>query len=347
VNIVDLEIVNPLTIPHWDDLILAHPEVTIFHSSFWARVLHESYGYDPVYFAAFENGALNALLPFMDVRSLLTGRRGISLPFTDYCRPIFPQAEPFHDLFSSVIQYGAKSRWATIEMRSDGVIPAEIPSSSVYYRHTLDLMKDEQRLQKGLRESTRRNIKTAEKHGVKVTRETSKDALAQFYQLNCLTRKLHGLPPQPWRFFEKLHEHLLAKGLGTVSLATYRGEIIAGAVFLSFKDRVVFKYGASDRRCQHLRANNLIMWDAIQWYASCGPKSLCLGRTELEHHGLLQFKRGWGSTEENLHYFKYDLKHSDFVRQVSSESGFHNRICRLLPLPVLRIAGALLYRHVC
>jgi hypothetical protein len=344
---MNLEIVNPLEIPHWDDLIRNHPEGTIFHSAAWARVLHETYGYAPVYFASFENGALTTLFPCMDIRSWLTGRRGVSLPFTDYCRVILPDAVSFHEAFASVVQHGAKAGWRTIEMRSDAAIPVDVPASSSYYGHILDLSKGEQALQAGLRVSTRRNVKKAAKEGVSVTLESSLDSVRHFYRLNCLTRKLHGLPPQPFRFFETLHRHILAQGLGTIALASYRGQSIAGAVFLQFGDRAVYKYGASDRAYQHLRANNLIMWEAIRYYVQQGSRWFCFGRTEPENDGLLQFKRGWGAREEMLTYHKYDFSRASFLsRTQTTDGGLGKKVFEAMPLPLLRLAGELLYRHV-
>jgi len=69
-----LQILNPLEIDDWDELLLTHPDYSFFHTSAWARVLHESYGYKPLYFTAIENGRLSALIPIMEVNSFLTGR---------------------------------------------------------------------------------------------------------------------------------------------------------------------------------------------------------------------------------------------------------------------------------
>jgi hypothetical protein len=51
-----LKILNLLTYPNWDDLLLAHEDYAFFHTSAWARVLSESYGYKPLYFTAIQNG---------------------------------------------------------------------------------------------------------------------------------------------------------------------------------------------------------------------------------------------------------------------------------------------------
>ncbi len=78
-----VEIVNPLLNGEWDSLLKSCANATIFHGSAWARVLCETYGYQPTYFLVREGNRLLGLLPCMEVRSWLTGYRGVALPFTD------------------------------------------------------------------------------------------------------------------------------------------------------------------------------------------------------------------------------------------------------------------------
>ena len=82
--------IDPLEYPNWDDLLLTNDQSTFFHTSAWARVLHESYNYKPLYFTSIDDGKISVLIPIMEIRSFITGRRGVSLPFTDYCKPIVP-----------------------------------------------------------------------------------------------------------------------------------------------------------------------------------------------------------------------------------------------------------------
>ena len=87
------------------------------------------------------------------------------------------------------------------------------------------------------------------------------------------------------------------------------------------------------------------MWEAIKWYAQNGFKVFGFGRTEPENQGLLQFKRGWGAKEETLNYYKYDLMQDSFVAEkpkIKSSYGFF----RIMPSPILRFTGNILYRHV-
>jgi lipid II:glycine glycyltransferase (peptidoglycan interpeptide bridge formation enzyme) len=139
--------------------------------------------------------------------------------------------------------------------------------------------------------------------------------------------------------------HVVAAGKGVVLLAAHAGKTVAGAVYFFYRDRALFKFGASDRAFQHLRANNLVMWEAIQWFIRNGFRSLHFGRSETENAGLLQFKRGWGAQESRVAYYRLSLRENAFsAERNGTRSSFP--VFKMLPIPALRLAGRILYRHV-
>jgi lipid II:glycine glycyltransferase (peptidoglycan interpeptide bridge formation enzyme) len=121
---------------------------------------------------------------------------------------------------------------------------------------------------------------------------------------------------------------------------------VAGAVFFHFGKTAIYKFGASNEAFQHLRANNLVMWEAIKWHAMRGFAVLDFGRTSLGNEGLRRFKLGWGTRERRIDYFRYDQRKSGFVTARDESSGWHNRIFRILPVSLSRLVGAASYRHV-
>ena len=287
-----------------------------------------------------------ALLAMMDVRSALTGRRGVSLPFTDYCEPIASDPAQFQEMLNESIAFGKKQSWKYLEFRGGEHFFQKEEPSAWFYGHTLDLTADHQKILKGLRDSTRRNIKKAEQEDITVSFSGSSAAMEEFYRLNTLTRRDHGLPPQPHLFFKHLQEHVLANNLGFIVLAHFNNRAIAGNVYFHFGDQVIYKYGASDKQYHHLRANNLIMWEAIKWACDKGYKSFCFGRTDPDNDGLRQFKTGWGAREYLIKYYRYDLKKDAFIKERQSISPIYNKIFGKLPIPVLNTLGAVLYRHM-
>jgi hypothetical protein len=292
------------------------------------------------------DGGLQALVPLLEVKSFLTGKRGVSLPFTDLCYPIFGGNIPFQEFFSRIIEFGHTRGWKYFELRGAHDLSPMTPCLTRYIAHTLDLTRGEKTLYSGLRDSTRRNIKKAEKEQVEVRIENTKQAMGEFCRLNRMTRRAHGLPPQPFHFFEKVHEHIISKERGFIALAYFQGKTITGNVYFHFGDRAIYKYGASDRSYQHLRANNLVMWEAVKWFAGKGFKSLSFGRTELENEGLRQFKAGWGAEESQVSYFKYDLRQGAFVPGKQKGEPAYANLFRATPAPILNAIGSLLYRHM-
>ena len=341
-----IEIVNPITHPNWDQLVLAHPNYSFFHSSAWARVLSESYSYTPLYFTIFDGDEISACLPVMEVKSFVTGKRGVSLPFTDYCEPLINDQSQFEELLAHATDYGKKAGWKYVELRGSQAVLRDAKPSIVYLGHTLDLTRGGEKLFAALRDSTRRNTKKAEKEDIEITVSGAVDSVDSFYDLNQVTRKHHGLPPQPRMFFRAIHKHILSEGLGFVVLASYRSNPIAASVFFHSGKKALYKYGASDLEHQRLRANNLVMWKAIERLSKQGFESLCFGRTDMEHDGLRQFKTGWGAAEYPINYYRHDLRQDKFVAHEQPVNGCSKAIFGKLPIPVLNMIGSLAYRHM-
>lgn len=342
---MNIEIINPIDCADWDELLRTSEHSTFFQTSAWADVLSTSYGYRPLYFTIKENGRLSSLAPIMEVNSFLTGKRGVSLPFTDESAPIFECSEQRRAVIDALIQHGRSAGWRYFELRGAGAYLNQCPHSSSYYTHDLDLTPGEAEIRSNLRKSNWRNIKRARKEGVTVVIANTWESVQAFYRLNCITRKHHGLPPQPVFFFKRLFEKVIATQKGFIALASCSDRLVAGAVFLLFGPGVIYKYGASDRKYQHLRANNLVMWEAINWCIAKGFSRFSFGRTEPENKGLLQFKRGWGPREGELKYYRYDFKKASFVSG-DAGPGTSYGLFKKMPVPFLKFIGGVLYRHV-
>jgi hypothetical protein len=334
-----------LTDARWDEKIASLPGVSFFHGRAWAQVLYDTYGFQPVYFVRDRGNDINAILPLMEVNSWATGRRGVSLPFTDACEPLGSGAA-VSELVAAAMSHARERRWKSCEFRGGRTsLPKAMPSTS-FYNHTLDLRVGAPQLLANLDSATRRAVRKAEKSSVTLQFGHDVPAVAAFYRLLCQTRRRLGVPPQPFRFFLNIQRHILAARRGCVVLAHHEGTPIAGAIFFQSGKTALYKFGASDEQYQQLRGNNLVMWAAIEWHVKMGFETLDFGRTSLSNKGLRSYKLSWGATEHALEYAKFDCRRSAFVVEVDRASGWHNKVFSLLPLQISRVAGALLYKHV-
>jgi hypothetical protein len=344
---LDASIINPIDFPRWNESLRSLPGCSFFHTSSWAEALHRSYGYNPFYFTiGGEGGTLSALLSCMGIDSALTGKRGVCLPFTDYCEPLVSSAAQFQEMFAAAVALGKRQRWKYLEFRGGEAFLKNEQPSEWHYGHTLDLTAGPGKIFAGLRDSNRRNIGKAEKEHIEVVISASLDAVTAFCRLNAITRRDHGLPPQPRRFFQYVYDRILSKEMGFIVLASFRGAPIAANVYFCFGDQILYKYGASDRAFQHLRANNLVMWEAIKRGCDRGYRSLCFGRTEPDNGGLRQFKSGWGARERLIKYYRFDLRKGAFIKAPMIVSPLYRKMFGKLPIPVLNMLGGVLYRHM-
>lgn len=342
-----VEIINPLTDPRWDSWVSEYPNAQVFHLSAWAKVLRDTYGFEPQYFAASAPEIdTRHLLPVVEVDSWLTGRRGISLPFSDLCPVLGGDGRIAAEVFKTLVDRGIERRWRYIETRDAAPVwPNATPTSS-YYTHTLDVSRSESAVISSFDPVVRRNIRKAEKSGVTIEVCSDLASVREHFRLHAFTRKRHGLPPQPFRFFEAIQKHILQPGHGFIAAARLHERTIASVMFFRLGTLAFFKFGASDERYQACRPTNLALWAAIRHSMQTGALTVHFGRNALNHESLRRFKLSWGSSESRVDYFRYDLVESRFAIEPNLLSGWQNHAFRLLPRHLSRIIGSLLYRHI-
>jgi hypothetical protein len=336
--------ISPHSIKGWNDLIISTNGHSFFHTANWAKVLCETYGYEPYYYIQEFENKLTALIPLIEVNSIITGRRAVCLPFSDYCEPIVAGCFTQSELFKQLLVLAKEKGWRYIEFRGGFALQGVEPYSC-YYHHVLPLKGGEEYIFTNLRRNTRENLKKSIQVNLQVYSLTSLNAMTEFYRLQCITRKRHGLPPQPFKFFKKIHEHIIEKEMGKILLASYNNIIVGGAVYFYFGNRVIHKFAASDEKFRDLHANTRLAWEIILWSCQNGYHELDLGRASVDSPGLIQYKDGWRAEKKKLNYYRYDLKSASFLaaKKDTRESGHF--IFNRLPVSLLKMTGSMLYRH--
>lgn len=336
---MQLHSIDPLGDPNWDRLVAMYPDATAFHSSAWAKVLFNTYRHTPHYLRVSDGGQTVALVPLMSVNSWLTGRRGVCLPFSDFCAPLISAGVDSKKLLSLILTEAEKNSWKYVEWRHDTMADEfSIPAKS-FFGHTLDLQPGADALFGSFEGSVRRAIRKAERSHIRLEIGVKREAMERYYHLHLRTRQRLGVPSQPFSFFMNIWKELLKPGLGFIVTAFSHELPAASAVFLCSNTHAIYKFGASDERFQENRVSNLVIWEAIKLLVSDGVKILHFGRTATENLGLRRFKCGWGVREFRIRYFKSD-------RTRSGSFNVPAGLVRRLPMRLNRLAGALLYPHL-
>jgi len=343
---MDIKFVNPFLDPDWDRLVLSHPDFSFFHSAAWARVLSKTYGHEPIYLRCSQRRELVALVPMMEVRSIVTGRRGVCLPFTDFCGPLMFGEGGSAAAIDKLSEVARERKWKYFEVRGGKSFAGSAAPALAFYGHTLDLRGGPEDLLSRLKSPARRALRKAERSELSVQVARTREATLAFYRLHVRTRRRHGLPPQPVSFFLNIHDEVIKPGLGFVVIASSGSCPVAAAVFFHVGKKAVYKFGASDERLQQLRGNNMVIWEGIRFLAQNGAETLHLGRTSLENDGLRRFKLTWGTEEEMIKYLKFDTAAGVWITGRDAASGFHEAIFSRLPSAMNRLAGSIIYPHL-
>lgn len=343
---IEIRHIDPLTDPDWDRAVLKIDGHSVFHRTAWARVLSEAYGHISSYLIVSVDEIDVALIPLMVVNSRLTGSRAVSLPFADSAGILWIKKTNVHEIQQALLNCVAPRGWDHLEFRNEMTLPSEAKAFRTFEGHSLDLRHGIKPIEQGLKASVRRAINKAASNGVRVEVERTHEAMKVYQNLHARTRKRHGLPPQPSRFFKAISRNLIGKGLGDIVLARHQGEPVAGAVFLYSAGRAIYKFGASDSDRWPLRPNHALMWAAIRHLVESGCRELTFGRTAQGDSGLSDFKKSWGTTSAEIRYFRYSFEESRWLPPASARPERHPWIFGHLPNCLNHLAGHLIYPHL-
>jgi hypothetical protein len=332
--------IDPLTDRRWEEFIERHPASSVFHTPSWLAALCRTYCFDPAALTTSAPGEpLANGIPFCRVRSVLTGRRLVSLPFSDHCQPLASSEElPF--LLEAAQESFRSERLKYVELRPlDPPAPPALDGficSQKFFFHLLDLRPAlDDIFKKCHGDCVRRKIRRAGREGLTVDAGRSDALLDDFYALQVITRHRHGLPPQPRQWFKNLLEEMGEKA--TLRVARAPGRAVSAILTLRHKRTEVYKYGASRAEDNNRGGMQLLLWTAIEDAKAAGMVELDLGRSDLDEAGLIQFKDRWGAQGRELAYYRYPT---------AAHPNPKLSLLGKLPKPVLIAMGRLLYRHM-
>lgn len=339
--------VNPLLDQRWEALVERHPHSSVFHTKEWLKALWRTYGYEPVVFTTSPpRGELTNGMVFCRVSSWLTGKRLVSLPFSDHCDPLLENGNDGSIVFEEVCKELASRNWKYIELRPKDKVRfrrSEMLAAMSYCCHTLDLRPDEKTIfSRFHKDCIQRKIQRAEREKLTYRAGRSTELLKMFYQLFAKVRRRHQVPPQPFRWFQNLSDCLGPRM--QVRIALRDGQLVGSILTLQYGKTLLYKYGGSDGKLNNLGATQWLFWKTIQEAKALGMDELDLGRSDWDNLGLINFKDRLGGKRVSITYWNYPKVERQPLLYLTLK-GSAGWIVAHTPLPILGIAGRLLYRH--
>ena len=326
---------------------------TLYYTSAWLDLITEIYGYSLIQLTCTNaSGHVTGFLPLSLIHSPVTGRRLISLPFSDHCPLLAADEASANDLVDRAIRLAQEKRVKYLELRAgvNDVLTTrtDLVAGDLYVRWLKPLVADTDTVWRSIHKSVRGSVKKAQRRHVQVYMAENRESMEHYYRLHLLTRsKKHGMPAQSRRYFFKLWDAFAPSGALRLWLAEHQGTVVAAAISLASGTTVRWAYNSSDERYLSLAPNHLLIWSTITWACANGYSIFDMGRTARDNRGLMDFKRRWGATMEPLAYYYYP-RMAGLV--ATSEESWKYRLLtgcwRRLPLQVAAPLGGYLYKHL-
>ncbi len=345
--------VDPRSDPLWEALA-ARGRGGLFVAPPWIDAICGTYGFDPrARVCLGPDGAPLGGFAWVAVDDVL-GRRVLSLPFSERADPPVEDAATWEAVSAEPFTLGAP---VTVRMLDDPAAPPlhdrrlERAGVAAWHGTTLDCSLEE--LGTRIGSSARRNIRIAERRGVRVVASDGIDALRRFHDLHVALRKeKYGLLAQPVELFERIWHAFAPRGGVVTLLATVDDVLAAGAVFLVWEGTLYYKFSASRAEFRSMYPNNAVTWAAIRLAAERGLREVDWGLSDLDQPGLLGYKRQWASVERRIVTLRSppvdgpaDAGRTEVRRLLGDLTSLLTDPA--VPDDVTARAGGLLYRYFC
>lgn len=340
--------IDPTEDPRWDAFVMSHPEATVYHHSSWAKVIRTTYGHEIVYLALEDDeNRIWGIAPFIFIKSCLTGKRIVSLPFAAHCNPILP-IDKFENILYFLLEHYADVDYIELKVvEKEGIKPPNgFVKRSDFVTHILNLEQSLEELFVSFHStSVRQRIRKGEKKKLSLKLGENEDDLRQFYQLHSIVRKKHGLPPHPYAFFAQIWHTLRPQKMVSVPLIMCDNQAVSAAFILKFKDTFYFEQSATDPNYLKDCANQIMIWESIKLAHADGASYFDFGRSALINRPLIEFKERWNAKGVALSSYYYpECPSRD--KETSPGRKVLSRINHILPISMLQLQGRLLYPHL-
>lgn len=346
-QLLDLHNFDPCADARWQRFLERRSDASVFHTVGWLEALRRTYDYEPVVYTTSAPAAeIREALLFCRINTWLSGRRLVSVPFSDHAALLVDADYGLQRLLSLVQEEAGAKSCKYIEIRpatdlSSNLVGLE--QSAVFSWHKLALDEGLDAIYRSFHKNCiQRKIRRAEREGLEYKEGGSEELIQQFYDLLLLTHRRHGLPPQPISWFRNLNDCL--GDMFTIRVASKNGVPIASIITLTYKQSMIYKYGASDARYHNLGGMPFLFWRAIQDATRSGLKEVDMGRSNCTNTGLVSFKERLGAQANKLVYWTYPGKSRPDPNRWDVRAA--RSIFALLPTAILSATGRLLYRHI-
>jgi len=329
----------------WNKYIISSKEGTFGDLYEWENI-YKIYNYKSFPIAAIDvSGTIRGILRLFMRKDIFGRKFLVSAPFLGYGGVCADDEKIKQSLILKAQEIAIQNQVEYIEIRQFGSnLSGELLSKNEFVTMILELDNDEEVVWKNsLTSKVRNQVRKAIKSGLTV--HFGREYLDDFYRVLSINHRDLGTPLHRKAFFEKvLDEFNRSSG---IIVTKYKEKVIAGMLYVYFKNVFFDLWASSIREYNKLCPNNILYWEAIKYACRKGFKYFDFGRSTIGS-GTYMFKKRWGAKPIQLNY-QYFLNRARKIPHVNAHNNkyqFAINIWKRLPLFVANSLGPIVVKYL-
>ncbi|GHT82231.1 peptidoglycan bridge formation protein FemAB [Betaproteobacteria bacterium] len=324
--------------PRWDAFVRATPAATFFHLSAWQGIIGDVFGHKTFFLYAERNSEIVAVLPLVEVKSLLFGHALTSSPFCVY-GGIAAAADAGEAAIAALeAEAEVLASWlgaGHLEYRNLAQRHADWPRQEIYVTFRKEILPEVEANMLAIPRKQRAMVRKGIKNGLVSTVDPDIERFFAVYADNVLR---HGTPALPKHFFTRLKSEF-GDGCEVLTITDPAGEVLSSVLSFYFRNEVLPYYAGDYVKARDLAANDFKYWELMRRACERGFTLFDYGRSKVGS-GPWHFKKNWGFEPQPLSY-EYRLYTRRSVPQNNPLNPKYRLFIALWKRLPLRVANAI------
>lgn len=257
----------------WNEFVINSNLSHIFQSFEWGE-FKSNFGWEPIRIAFQENGKIKAALQILRRKIPLTKKSFFYIPrgpILDY-----KDDEVLAFVLNFIKRYSKEEHVVIVKIspdisNEDHEVKSTFEKSKFYLSkiqlqhkctYRIDLSEELEDILAKMESRNRYALRKAERDGVETAEAGDISVFFDLYEEMNKQKKTHYSSKE---YFLKIQDFLVPRRLAKVFIASYKGEVVAGAVIFMFGKKLWYMYGATSLKHRNINSGHLLHWRIIQW----------------------------------------------------------------------------------
>jgi FemAB-related protein (PEP-CTERM system-associated) len=328
----------------WDEFVRTTAGGTFYHLSGWKSLFEKQLQHSTYYLFCEKAGQIEAILPLVQVKSLLFGNALISIPFLVYGGAVFRSTVALTLLTDAASELAIELGVDHVELRmmDDVQLDGTWQTLERYATFRKSIDSDPEKNLMAIPRKQRAMVRKGIKAGLTAEVDEKTDRL--YLAMRACKRNL-GTP-----FFGPSWLQAIKEEFGSdveIMTIVHKAEVVCSVMSFRFGKEILPYYGGGGDLARDLKGNDFMYWSVMKKACEENIDIFDYGRSMIGS-GAYHFKKHWGFEPEILPY-QYRLIRSDELPNLNpSNSRFQLMIkaWKMLPLSVAGLIGPPIARRL-